>query len=156
MTSAQVVKTSVTVTDNSPFQDCAHADDHTSYTIEPCTVLRFVYGFLLGSGVKGYNNHYIVEQAGKRTHGVPQKRENSEMFGSFNQKIVRFCSMRSKNKGKKTEYFTLIEALYILNYAKIFLSFCDRILPEFESLRSTSTNKSNSNIGIIGIIIFHS
>ena len=30
MTSAQVVETSVTVTDNSPFQDYPHPDDHTT------------------------------------------------------------------------------------------------------------------------------
>ena len=30
MTSAQVVETSVTVTDNSPFQDYPHLDDHTT------------------------------------------------------------------------------------------------------------------------------
>ena len=30
MTSSQVVETSVTVTDNSPFQDYAHPDDHTT------------------------------------------------------------------------------------------------------------------------------
>ena len=32
MTSAQVVETSVTVTDNSPFQDYPHPDDHTTRT----------------------------------------------------------------------------------------------------------------------------
>ena len=30
MTSAQAVKTSVTVTDNSPFKDFSHPDDHTT------------------------------------------------------------------------------------------------------------------------------
>ena len=30
MTSAQVVETSVTVTDNSPFQDYPHPDDHST------------------------------------------------------------------------------------------------------------------------------
>ena len=30
MTSAQVVETSVTVTDNSPFEDYPHPDDHTT------------------------------------------------------------------------------------------------------------------------------
>ena len=34
MTSAQVVKTSVTVTDNSPFQDYPHPDDHTTQSTE--------------------------------------------------------------------------------------------------------------------------
>ena len=33
MTSTQVVETSVTVTDNSPFQDYLHPDDHTSWSI---------------------------------------------------------------------------------------------------------------------------
>ena len=33
LTSAQVVETSVTVTDNSPFQDYAHLDDHTTLSI---------------------------------------------------------------------------------------------------------------------------
>ena len=33
MTSAQVVETSVTVTDNSPFQDYPHPDDHTTRSI---------------------------------------------------------------------------------------------------------------------------
>ena len=31
MNSAQVVETSVTVTDNSPFQDYPHPDDHTTH-----------------------------------------------------------------------------------------------------------------------------
>ena len=36
MTSAQVVETSVTVTDNSPFQDYPHPDDHnTRSTVTP-------------------------------------------------------------------------------------------------------------------------
>ena len=45
MTSAQVVETSVTVTDNSPFQDYPHPDDHTTRStvtpgFKPFTVLR--------------------------------------------------------------------------------------------------------------------
>ena len=44
MTSAQVVETSVTVTDNSPFQDYPHPDDHTTRStvtpgFKPFTVL---------------------------------------------------------------------------------------------------------------------
>ena len=36
MTSAQVVETSVTVTNNSPFQDYPHPDDHTTHsTVTP-------------------------------------------------------------------------------------------------------------------------
>ena len=36
MTSAQVVETSVTVTDNSPFQDYPHPNDHTTrLTVTP-------------------------------------------------------------------------------------------------------------------------
>ena len=36
MPSAQVVETSVTVTDNSPFQDYPHPDDHTTQsTVTP-------------------------------------------------------------------------------------------------------------------------
>ena len=36
MTSAQVVETSGTVTDNSPFQDYPHPDDHTTQsTVTP-------------------------------------------------------------------------------------------------------------------------
>ena len=33
MTSAQVVETSVTATDNSPFKDCSHTDDHTTRSV---------------------------------------------------------------------------------------------------------------------------
>ena len=33
MTSAQVVETSVTTTDNSPSQDCTHPDDQTNLQI---------------------------------------------------------------------------------------------------------------------------
>ena len=45
MTSAQVVETSVTVTDNSPFQDYPHPDDHTTRStvtpgFKPFTVKR--------------------------------------------------------------------------------------------------------------------
>ena len=45
MTSAQVVETSVTVTDNSPFQDYPHPDDHTTRStvtpgFKPFTVLK--------------------------------------------------------------------------------------------------------------------
>ena len=44
MTSAQVVETSVIVTDNSPFQDYPHPDDHTTQStvtpgFKPFTVL---------------------------------------------------------------------------------------------------------------------
>ena len=47
MTSAQVVETSVTVTDNSPFQDYPHPDDHpTRSTVipgfKPFTVLQLL------------------------------------------------------------------------------------------------------------------
>ena len=42
MTSAQVVETSVTVTDNSPFQDYPHPDDHTTRS----TILVFVSAVL--------------------------------------------------------------------------------------------------------------
>ena len=46
MTSAQVVETSVTVTDNNPFQDYPHPDDHTTQStvtprFKPFTVLHY-------------------------------------------------------------------------------------------------------------------
>ena len=46
MTSAQVVETSVIVTDNSPFQDYPHPDDHTTQStvtpgFKPFTVFNF-------------------------------------------------------------------------------------------------------------------
>ena len=37
MTSAKVVETSVTVTDNSPFQDYPHPDDHTTQSTTTTT-----------------------------------------------------------------------------------------------------------------------
>ena len=48
LTSAQVVETSVTVTDNSPFQDYPHPDDHTTRSTvtpgsKPFTVLQNIY-----------------------------------------------------------------------------------------------------------------
>ena len=55
MTSAQVVETSVTVTDNSPFQDYPHPNDHTTRStvtpgFKPFTVLiaffALQYGYL--------------------------------------------------------------------------------------------------------------
>ena len=42
MTSAQVVETSVTVTDNSPFQDYPHPDDHV-YTIDCHSRVQTLY-----------------------------------------------------------------------------------------------------------------
>ena len=56
MTSAQVVETSVTVTDNSPFQDYPHPDDHTTRStvapgFKPFTVYEYIgkYFFILFS-----------------------------------------------------------------------------------------------------------
>ena len=51
MTSAQVVETSVTVTDNSPFQDYPHPDDHTTQStatpgFKPFTVKPFTVKYL--------------------------------------------------------------------------------------------------------------
>ena len=50
MTSAQVVEMSATVTDNSPFQDYPHPDDHTIRStvtpgLKPFTVFKFVLLF---------------------------------------------------------------------------------------------------------------
>ena len=42
MTYAQVVETSVTVTDNSPFQDYPHPDDHTTRSIIKVTYSDFL------------------------------------------------------------------------------------------------------------------
>ena len=53
MTSAQVVKTSVTVTSNSPSQDCTHPDDRTLPTydmtpgLKPFTVSIVLYKVVL-------------------------------------------------------------------------------------------------------------
>ena len=60
MTSAQVVETSVTVTDNSPFQDYPHPDDHTTRStvtpgFKPFTVLRS-----LGRQSERLANNYIT------------------------------------------------------------------------------------------------
>ena len=43
MTSAQVVETSVTFTDNSPFQDYPHQDDHTTRSSIYCVDIRSVW-----------------------------------------------------------------------------------------------------------------
>ena len=48
MTSAQVVETSVTVTDNSPFQDYPHPDDHTTQSKE-----RKISGIFFQATLKG-------------------------------------------------------------------------------------------------------
>ena len=54
MTSAQVVETSVTVTDNSPFQGFPHPDDHTTRsTVNP---IRVNYVFNI------FNMYYSIIQ----------------------------------------------------------------------------------------------
>ena len=55
MTSAQVVETSVTVTDNSPFQDYPHLDDHTTRStvtpgFKPFTVIM-LFAALNNNGI---------------------------------------------------------------------------------------------------------
>ena len=57
MTPAQVVQTSVIVTDNSPFQDYPHPDDHTTRsTVNP--------GFIITS-------NFIEFQRGDGFHSAP-------------------------------------------------------------------------------------
>jgi len=56
MTTAQVVETSVTVSNNSPIQDYVHPDDQTQPTFEVCNVLinfLVLRGFLLPTSM-GY------------------------------------------------------------------------------------------------------
>ena len=80
MTSAQVVETSVTVTDNSPFQDYPHPDDHTTQsTVTPgfkpfteLVLLKIVHRLM--NPPAGKNEAYqptVIEQiANIITHGV--------------------------------------------------------------------------------------
>ena len=44
MTSAQVLEMSVTVTDNSPFQDYPHPDDHTTQLTEIYCQVNLSFG----------------------------------------------------------------------------------------------------------------
>ena len=60
MTFAHVVETSVTVTDNSPFQDYPHPDDHTTRStvtpgFKPFTVLQLHY-------MKYFTSHRVSER----------------------------------------------------------------------------------------------
>ena len=78
MTTAQVVETSVTVT-NSSFQNYTHPDDHTTRTTDTPGFKPFTIDIkipIIFHNLRGYDSHFIMQEIGEITkkHTVKNKK----------------------------------------------------------------------------------
>ena len=110
MTSVQVVKMSVTVTDNSPFQDFPHPDDHTTRSI--------IHKKTLHSEI----SHVFTSQSLSATHTSKAKCAKMAKFakakvfaGMKRQKQKLFPAKRvrygKKQKGQKRQKEQIVPSL---------------------------------------------
>ena len=74
MTSVQDVETSVTVTDNSPFQDYPHPDDHTLYDQG---------GERLGGETSGSERKGVMQWTGSELKSETKRKQYAAKFGDL-------------------------------------------------------------------------